>query len=242
MKKCVSIAMILALCLSTFQGCKAQPKYEKFSDGMFDSFDTVITVVSYQETQEDFDELMSYTRERFQQLNKLFDIYNSYEGINNIKTINDMAGKEPVKVDEEIIRLIEFSKQWYDKSHGKVNIALGSVLRIWHDTREQAENGNIALPSIDALQGANEHTDISKIVIDHTNSTVFLPDSEMSLDVGAVAKGYATEVVCDELEQKYDNFAISAGGNVKTHGHPKDGRTRWGVGIQNPAVDADYQM
>ncbi|MEG1050350.1 MAG: FAD:protein FMN transferase, partial [Oscillospiraceae bacterium] len=129
MKKCVSIAMILALCLPTFQGCKAQPKYEKFSDGMFDSFDTVITVVSYQETQEDFDELMNYTRERFQQLNKLFDIYNSYEGINNIKTINDMAGKEPVKVDEEIIRLIEFSKQWYEKSHGKVNIALGSVLR-----------------------------------------------------------------------------------------------------------------
>ncbi|MEG3028868.1 MAG: FAD:protein FMN transferase [Oscillospiraceae bacterium] len=242
MKKTLSLVTALALLLSTLCGCKAQPKYEKFSDAIFDSFDTVISVVSYQENQAQFDELMSYTRERFAQLNQLFDIYNDYDGINNVKTINDAAGKSPVKVDGEIIRLIEFSQQWYEKSQGKVNIALGSVLRIWHDTREAAEGGNIEIPSMERLKSADEHTDISKIVIDHENSTVFLPDSEMSLDVGAVAKGYATEIICDELSAKYDNFAISAGGNVKTHGHPKDGRTRWGVGIQNPEVDENYQM
>lgn len=243
MKKFLSLIMVAALCLTLFTSCaEKKPVYEKFTDSVFGSFDTIITVISYQESQAEFDEMMSYIKERFETQNKFFDIYNSYDGVNNIKTINDNAGKTPVKVDKEIIDLLEFSKEWCEKSQGKVNIALGSVLRLWHDVRTEAAAGNVNLPSMEALEKANQHTDINKMIIDKENSTVFLEDSEMSLDVGAVAKGYATEIICDELSTKYDNYAISAGGNVKTHGEPKDERTRWGVGIQNPEVDENYQM
>lgn len=218
------------------------PKYTKYTGAIFNTFDTAISVVSYQKSQEQFDELMEITTSKFEELNKLFDIYNSYEGINNVKTINDNAGKAPVKVDPQIIELIEFSKEWYERADGKTNIAMGSVLKLWHDTRSSASAGQTVLPSAQELEEANKHTDISKVIIDKENSTVFLSDSEMSLDVGAVAKGFATEIVCDILNEKYDNYAISAGGNVKTHGRPKDTRTRWGIGIQNPKIDENFNM
>jgi thiamine biosynthesis lipoprotein len=66
--------------------------------------------------------------------------------------------------------------------------------------------------------------------------TAYLSDPDSSIDLGAVAKGYTTELVCDELESEgFKSFAISAGGNVKVVGKPlaKD-RDTWIIGIQNP--------
>ena len=79
-------------------------------------------------------------------------------------------------------------------------------------------------------------TDISKVIVDSDKKTVFLEDKSMRLDVGAVAKGYASEVVSKELKAAgYNSFIISSGGNVRTVGQPLDGtRTKWGIGIQNP--------
>jgi thiamine biosynthesis lipoprotein len=58
----------------------------------------------------------------------------------------------------------------------------------------------------------------------------------VSLDVGAVAKGYATELVAKELEAAgLKSFIINAGGNVRVVGKPLDGiRERWGIVIQDP--------
>lgn len=58
----------------------------------------------------------------------------------------------------------------------------------------------------------------------------------MKLDVGAVAKGFATEIVARELmDAGFDSFIINSGGNIRAVGKPLDGvRNKWGVGIQNP--------
>lgn len=243
MKKFLSLIISAAMALTCLSGCSRQVEYEKYSTVIFNVFDTIVSVVSYQESKEDFDEMSDYIEERYIYLNKLFDIYNDYTGINNIKTINDNAGKEPVKVEQEIIDLLTFSKEWYEKSDGKMNIAMGSVLKVWHNVREfYSANGYTELPDMSVLQEKAKHIDINCVVIDAENMTVFITDPQVQLDVGAVAKGFATEIICDELNEKYDNYAISAGGNVKTHGSPKDGRNRWGIGIQNPAVDENFNM
>ena len=138
-------------------------------------------------------------------------IRDSYEGINNIKTINDNAGIKPVKVDKRIIDLIKFSKDMYEKTNGKTNIAFGAVLSIWHEYRTIGieDPANAALPSEEELRIASEHTNIEDIVIDEEHSTVFLSDPLMRLDVGAVAKGYATEQVSNCL--LYTSFNPSTG-------------------------------
>ena len=241
-KRILSLALAVVLALSVFTGCEAKPKQAKFNGTIWDSFDTIISIVSFNDNEEQFNDFMKTARERYSYYHKLFDIYNNYPDMVNAKTINDNAGIQPVEVEKELFDLIKFSIEWHEKTDGKVNIAMGSVLKIWHDVRTYAEFNEPILPDMEKLEEANKHTSIENIILDEENMTVYISDPECSIDLGAVAKGYATELICDELGEKYANFAISAGGNVKVNGHPQDGRTRWGIGIQNPVVDDNFQM
>lgn len=241
LKKIITIILMISIMITAVSGCGLRVEYEKYTDTFFDSFDTITQIVGYAKSEEEFKQYSALIHDRMLELHMLYDKYNNYEGINNIKTINDMAGKEPVVVEKELLDLIVFSKEMYKDTEQRTNIAFGAVLKIWSEYRDEAEADplNAKIPPMEILQEANKHTDIDKVIVDPENSTVFLEDPAMSLDVGAVAKGYAAEIVTREAKAAgFESFIISAGGNIRAVGKPLDNeRDRWGVGIQNPDKD-----
>jgi thiamine biosynthesis lipoprotein len=52
-------------------------------------FDTVTVIAGYSESEEHFKSFAQEVYNELEEYHKLYDIYNSYEGINNLKTIND---------------------------------------------------------------------------------------------------------------------------------------------------------
>lgn len=219
-----------------FPGAKAEePK--RFTNHFFDTFDTVVSLIGYAPNQETFDSAFKTVKDRFTYLHRLFDKYNAYEGINNLYTINHQAAQAPVKVAPEMMELLAYCRDMQKKFPGKTNIAMGSVLNIWHDHREAAEADpkNATVPSLEELQNAASHTNMDDVILDEANSTVFFEDPELTLDLGAVAKGYAAESAAKLLlASPMTNFVINAGGNVRAGDKPLDGRNAWGVGIQDP--------
>lgn len=241
MKKTVMCGCILAMLLF-IGGCQTGGEGEKrYTATFLDVFDTRTELVGYGNSEEEFMEQAELLKEKLMYYHRLFDIYHEYEGMNNIKTINDKAGAEPVLVDGEIIELIRFCKDMYGRSEAQVNIAMGSVLSIWHDHRDYGmENPEDAsLPAMSMLQEAAQHMDPHQIIIDEKEKTVYLADKEMSLDVGGIGKGYAVQKVCEYAKEiGMENLLISVGGNVCAVGGKKDG-TDWRVGIQNSDMDSD---
>lgn len=232
MKKTISLLLCAALGL-TLISCGRLGAQQKYSDTAFDLFDTVITVTAYDESREAFDGHFAEFIALLEEYDKDFDIYNSYDGLNNLKTVNDNAGVAPVEVDAKIIALLSEGKAVYEKSGGRVNIMMGSVLALWHNCRE--ENAN-ELPSSDALSAAAEHTSID--LLELTDTTAYITDSEASLDVGALAKGYAAEEACKYAkEQLWQSAVISIGGNVVAYGTSNG--EGWNIAIENPQEDAD---
>ncbi len=208
MKKIIfALFFLLLMC-----GCKQ----EKYTTEYLDVFDTYSTITIYTNKKGEFDEITKELHTKLLNLNKQFDIYNNYKDINNIKTINDNAGIKPVKVQPETLELIKAGKYAYEKTNKTVNIAMGSVLNIWHNYRENALNNNVyAIPTNTELIEASKHTDINSIVIDENNSTVFIKDKYTSIDVGAIAKGYAADYAVKYLKSKGIKVAlINLGGNV----------------------------
>jgi|GEM_PF-34915 len=244
--KSLSLLFMAFVFLMNTLGCSSKSAMlHKYSYDCWGSFDTVITIMGYSSSQSEFDRWTQAGEQRFLELHKLYDKYNDYSGINNIKTINDMAGTAPVAVEPDLYNLIQSSLDWQARSPDAVNIALGPVLEVWHNYRTAGllNPGQARLPTREELTAAAEHTDSSRIILDPEKQTIYLPDTDMRLDVGAVAKGYATEIVAEELEKDgWQSFVISSGGNVRTSGPPSDGvRTKWGVGIQNVTQDTNEE-
>lgn len=233
--------------LTIFTSCNSKEK-KRYEAEFLELFDTATMIVGYANSKEEFTKYSQIIYDGLNEYHKLYDIYNNYDGINNIKTINDNAGIKPVKVDKRIIELLIFSINEYKETDGKTNIALGSVLKLWHDYREKGiEYPELAsLPPIEELKELNEHTNINDIIINEEESTVFLKDPAMSLDVGAIAKGYATEEVSQiAINNGFTNGLINVGGNILAIGTKqdnKDNTVKWNVGIQNPDKSSEKKV
>lgn len=244
MKKIINILLACSFLFMT--GCKKE-QYQYLTKRFVGPFDTITTYITYAKSEDDFKKQCDYIDEKLNYYNDLFDKYNNYSELNNVKTINDQAGKQAVEVDQDLINLIELCIQRNKDISSKVNIAFGSVIEIWHDYRESAENnGGVGeVPSLDDLRKANEHTNLESVQVDKDKKTVYIDDENVSIDVGATAKGYAIELIKQDLiEMGVDNFLLSGGGNVVSHGERKikkegnfylnECQDKYCVGIESP--------
>ena len=237
-KRKISLLVVIALLFSLLASCKPKVRM-KFSFDYFDSFDTLVKATGYFFTQEEADKFDKKLAERLKYYDNLFDCHKEHEGVNNVYTINKMAGKEKVKVDAALLDLISQSKTLGLKYDSRVNIAFGAVIELWEKSMTEAlENDELkaATPDIEVLKERAKYASLNNIIIDKEESTVYITDERTKINLGSVAKGYAVELICSELkEDGFDSVVLSAGGNVKTIGHPNgETKRKWTVGVENP--------
>ena len=228
------VCVILACFL--FCGCALEtPKIERkvYEATFLTLFDTVTVIKGAADSQDDFSEIAQTIHDELQGYHCLFDVYHDYEGINNLKTVNEMAGKSPVEVDRKIIELLLDCKDYYVLTDGIVNVAMGSVLKLWHNARNDGIDDpiNASLPDMDLLLEASGHTNIDAIMIDEEKSTVYISDPLVQLDVGAIAKGWSVQKIAETAPE---GLLISVGGNVCATGPKSEDGTPWVIGVQNP--------
>ncbi len=241
----------LLLVASFLTGCSTKTDSSKTSS-VTDSYSNTSltevfnTVYSFKEYSTNHDLSVSHfkaSEKLLQKYTELFDIYNDYEDINNLKTINDNAGIQPVEVDQAIIDLLDEAKKFYTYSNGEFDITIGSLLKVWHTYREAGieknENGELGeIPSEEELKEAASHKGWDKVEIDYDNKTVYITDKDVSLDVGGIAKGYATELVAKTMQDTGMTCGIlNVGRNIRLIGTKED--SSWTVGITDPDGDPD---
>ena len=233
------LAAALGLLLSSIlSSCAVHNSKSKYTTYSMEYFDTVITITGYENSQKEFDATANEMLAELAEYHRLYSIYQRFDGLENLCTVNELVdGSHPtVTVDRRIIDMLLYAKKMHALTDGVMNVAMGSVLSLWHDYRAIGKDNpdEAALPPMESLQAAAAHTDITKVVIDEEQSTVTLTDPLMKLDVGALAKGYAVERVAQGLEQKgVRGYVLNVGGNVRTIGGKADG-SQWTIGIENP--------
>lgn len=197
----------------------------------FTLFDTVSYIYTYAgDTSEVFDANCEEVWSILAEYHQLFDIYHEYSGINNLCTLNKNAGGEALEVSPKLIEFLLYAKELYTLTGGEMNIMMGAVLSLWHDAREA---GNY-IPSQEALAEASKHVSFDLLEIDQVNNTVRITDKNARIDVGALGKGYATEMAAKHLESKgVKSYVLNIGGNIRILGTKPDG-SGWKTGIKDP--------
>lgn len=175
--------------------------------------DTVCEISVYPKNDAAVDEMCSL-------LYELDDELSSYSG--KVLDINEGAGG---KGSSHILNLLTRSMEFYDKTGGAFSPSLGTVIDLW------GVGGKNYVPRDDEIQSSLEAADIENV--ERSGDEVVLRNG-VKLNFGAVAKGYASDVIKEMIvNNPVESAVVSLGGNVYVHGTKPDG-SLWNVAIRDP--------
>ena len=162
-------------------------------------------------------------------LAKIDSKFNVNNENSEISLVNKNASKSPVQISDNFAFVLKTSLETAELTDGDFNPALGNLIKLWGINTDHAR-----VPSESEIEEARKHCGWRKIVFDKTTQTVFFRDGKISLDFGAIAKGFAADEIALICERNNVRRAvIDLGGNVLVLGEKKD-KSDWKVGIKNP--------
>lgn len=152
-----------------------------------------------------------------------------------LMAVNQAAGQHPVVVSRPVFELISKAKAVSLMEGCCFNFTIGPVVKRW----KIGFHGD-TVPSHAELQSLLPLTRPDQVMLDPQACSVFLTQTGMEIDLGAIAKGYIADRVRDLLQQMGIQHAlINLGGNVLTVGAPQYGEAAWGIGLQKPFATPD---
>lgn len=155
--------------------------------------------------------------EIFRRFRELEDILSANREDTDLDRINRNAGLAPVKVRPELIEVLEKAVEYAEKSGGVFDPSVGPLVKLWGIGNDEAR-----VPDNEKIRDALDFIDYREIEIDKKEGTVFLKRAGMSLDLGAIAKGYAAdEAVKILVREKIERAIIDLGGNIFALGGKK---------------------
>lgn len=238
-KRIFVFCVALALFVSSFTSCAKTVTKRTQTKEYFNYFDTFCSLRIDNVNEEDFSVAADELEQLLCDYDALLDIYDSHGEITSLYDVNENAAMGAIKVDKRLFDAISFGLEAHNLTGGYCNIALGSVISLWHAEREAAKRDpkSAKLPDGELIAEALTHTDISKVVLDQEARTVEITDPSLSLDLGAVAKGYVGERACELLEfLGHESFLINLGGNVLAKGKSCK-NAYWSAAIEDPFDD-----
>ena len=210
----------------------------------FTFFDTVSYIYSYNgESAEQFDKNCEEIATVLHEYHQLLDINYEYSGITNLCTLNKNAGGDMLVLDKRLIDFLLYAKELYTLTSGEMNVMMGAVLYPWHECRTASgtDSKNARIPDMAELNELNALTDISFLEIDEESSSARITQKGARIDVGALGKGYATEIAARHIESKgVSSYVLNIGGNIRVIGAKLSGEG-WLTGIKDPKNhETDY--
>jgi thiamine biosynthesis lipoprotein len=171
--------------------------------------------------------------------------FSSWRPDSALAAVNLAAGSgQPIPVSPRFATVLGAALALCEESGGAFNPLVGPVMRAW------GFNGAAlrpARPSDAELAAATALADWRNIFPPSPNSSpspipspslsLALPRAGMSLDLGAIAKGYAVDLAWDRLKAAgHTNLLVDLGGNLRALGEAAPGRAGWRTGVRNPFI------
>lgn len=215
----IKSAIISLMC---FNALYAQDVFETKTKLM--GVDFQFAVVAKNKTEGDF-----FLNEAITEVQRIEALISSWDTKSQTSKVNRNAGIKAVKVDLELFNLIKRSKRISELSNGYFDISFASIDKIWYFDKPMKN-----IPDSTQVKASIQHINYKDIILNVSDTTVFLKSPKMKIGFGAIGKGYAAEKVKQLLQQKGATAGlINASGDITCWGdHPKT--KHWKVAITNP--------
>ena len=183
-----------------------------------------ITVVAGNAT-----EAERYISKAVDEIKRIEKLISSWDSTSQTSEINRNAGIQPVKVDSELLALIQRSIIISQLTDGAFDITFASMDKIW-----KFDGSMKKIPTEEEVKASVAKVGYRNIIIDTIRSTIFLKLPGMKIGFGAIGKGYAADMAAELLKAEGVNAGIiNASGDMAVWGKQPDGK-EWKVAVVNP--------
>lgn len=197
----------------------------------FFAMDTVVSVTLYAETEEQAHGALTACVE---EINRLDGLLGPKAAESDVHTLN-AEGAATVQPDTATV--IRAGLTYGRETNALFNIAINPIMEAWGFMDEAYRVPDPA--EIDALLPNTDLTGIAFQEAENGQAHIRL-NPDMSIDLGAIAKGYTSQRCIEVLREKEIRSAmISLGGNIQVLADKPDGNP-YRIAIQNPADPEQY--
>ncbi|AJW64426.1 Thiamine biosynthesis lipoprotein ApbE precursor [Elizabethkingia miricola] len=166
------------------------------------------------------------------EITRIENLISEWRPETHISQVNQNAGIKPIKVDKEVFDLTKKGLYFSKLTDGAFDISIVAMDKIWKFDDSMNE-----LPSEQAIKESVRNVGYQNIILDSTNSTIFLKNPGMKIGFGSIGKGYAADKTRDLMKSMGIKAGIiDASGDISTWGNQPDGKP-WAIGINNPFND-----
>lgn len=163
------------------------------------------------------------------EISRIENIISSWNPNSQTSEINKYSGIKPVKVDKELLQLIERAIAISKLTDGAFDISYASMDKIW-----KFDGSMTKMPSEEEIKNSVINVGYQNIILNKEDLTVYLKLQGMKIGFGAIGKGYAADQAKALLIQNGVSAGIiNASGDMNTWGKQPNGED-WKVALTNP--------
>ena len=221
MKKPKLIFAVALICLAVYMlfFVDRAPKKEYFMDSGY------VFGTTYHITYEADSSLTNAIRASFQRFDASLSMFNPKSVIAAVNR------NDSVTLDSLFLNVFHKATEVSAATNGAFDMTVAPLVNLWgFGFKEKAQVTAARVDSLLPLVGYQKMT--------IQNNRVVKQNPQMMIDASAIAKGYACDVVAQELARHgAKNYIVEIGGEVVAEGHNAKGNP-WRVGINKPVEDS----
>lgn len=217
-----SVFFVFLIFISALPNVSAQTVFQRSFIKMGSAFDLTLVATNQLEADHLFKQAIA-------EIDRIERLISSWDQASETSQVNQMAGKEAVKVTKELYDLVFRAKAIAHLTNGAFDPTYASVDKIW-----TFDGRDIEQPKAEIISASVAKIGFDKIVLDPLESSLYLPLQGMKIGFGAIGKGYAADRVKSLLQNKGVTAGIvNASGDMSAWGMQPNGKP-WQVGLVNP--------
>lgn len=168
-------------------------------------------------------------RKSYELVDSLNHIFSNYDSSSELSKINASAGLLPYKMSRAMLDLVQKSQYAYIQSKGAYDISIGPLSSLWRNARKAK-----LFPEASTVLATKKLVGLNQVKINKRLGTIFLPNANMQLDFGGIAKGYIAQWVINFLKANgIQQALVDAGGDIVMSGPPLN-QKGWLIGVNLP--------
>ena len=173
-------------------------------------------------------------RKSYELVDSLNHIFSNYDSSSELSKINASAGLLPYKMSTAMLDLVQKSQYAYIQSKGAYDISIGPLSSLWRNARKAK-----LFPEASTVLATKKLVGLNQVKINKRLGTIFLPNANMQLDFGGIAKGYIAQWVINFLKANgIQQALVDAGGDIVMSGAPLN-QQGWLIGVNLPETTDD---